>query len=139
MDMNRTPLRYASRRIARYRPEIYQRNILEPISIDAPNFDSVGINDVLHCLPGAFESKGVAFHHLKALMNPGAVLFGSTVLQGGVQRGAAAKLVMELYNQVRIFSNRGDSLEGLTRALKECFREVEVEVVGCSALFWARA
>jgi 2-polyprenyl-3-methyl-5-hydroxy-6-metoxy-1,4-benzoquinol methylase len=139
MDMNSTPLRFASRRIARYRPELYQRNILEPISIDAPNFDSVGINDVLHCLPGSFDSKGIAFEHLKALMNPGAVIFGSTVLHAGVERSWAAKLVMEMYNQVRVFSNRNDNLEGLTRALGESFREVEIQVLGCSALFSARA
>jgi hypothetical protein len=77
MDLNRNSLDFASRRIARYKPETYIRNVLEPIAIDALRFDSIGVNYLLHCLPGTMESKSVAFDHLKALMNPGAVLFGS--------------------------------------------------------------
>jgi ubiquinone/menaquinone biosynthesis C-methylase UbiE len=86
MDLNQNTLEFASQRIARYKPETYCRNVLEPISIDAAKFDSVGINYLLHCIPGSIESKAVAFDHLKALMKPNAVLFGPTLLQGGVTR-----------------------------------------------------
>ena len=44
MDLNQNALDYASRRIARYKPKTYVRNVLEPISIEAAAFDSVGIN-----------------------------------------------------------------------------------------------
>lgn len=139
MDLNETSLDFASRRIVRYQPETYVRNVLAPISIDEPKFDSVGINYLLHCLPGPIESKAVAFDHLKALMNPGAVLFGSTLLQGGVPRGRFAKCLMGIYNRKGIMSNEHDSLEGLKTALDQRFRDVSVEVVGCVALFSGRA
>jgi hypothetical protein len=93
---------------------------------------------VLHCLPGSMEAKAVAFDHLQALMNPRAVLFGSTLLQGGVPRRWWAKRLMDVYNHQRIFSNRHDSLAGLTRALRQRFRDVSVEVVGCAAMFVGR-
>jgi 2-polyprenyl-3-methyl-5-hydroxy-6-metoxy-1,4-benzoquinol methylase len=135
MDLNPGPLAFASRRIQRYKPEVYARNVLEPISINAPGFDSVGINDVLHCLPGSIESKALAFDHLKALMNPGAVIFGSTVLREGVQPTWLASKLMDIYNKMGMFSNRRDSLDDLQRALNRRFQSVLLEVVGCVALF----
>jgi len=138
MDLNPAPLDFASRRIERYKPKTYRRNILEPLSIDAEGFDSVGINDVLHCVPGSIESKAIAFDHLKALMNPHAILFGSTVLQGGVPRNWLARGLMEVYNRGGIFSNRQDSLDDLKHALGQRFRDVSLEVVGCVAIFSGR-
>src|SRR5262249_38220723 len=67
--------------------------------IDAAAFDPVGINYLLHCLPGTIESKAVSFDHLKALMNPGALFFGSTLLQGGVTQSWPAKRLMDFYNR----------------------------------------
>ena len=138
MDLNPNTLDFASRRIARYQPETYRRSVLEPIQFDAPGFDSVGINYLLHCLPGTIELKAVAFDHLKALMNPKAVFFGSTLLQGGVPRNWLAKRLMDVYNEKGIFSNRWDHLDGLTQELKRRFNDVSVEVVGCAALFRGR-
>jgi hypothetical protein len=138
MDLNPQALAFTAQRIARYQPETYRRNVLDPIAIEAPRFDSVGINYLLHCMPGTIESKAVAFDHLKALMNPNAVLFGSTLLQGGVQRSGFAKRLMHVYNKKGIFSNEQDDLEGLQRALSSRFRDVSVQVVGCGALFSGR-
>lgn len=138
MDLNSDALAFASQRIARYKPETYRRNVLEPISIDTERFDSVGTNYLLHCIPGSIESKSVALDHLKALMKPNAVLFGSTLLQGGVSRSWMAKRLMDAYNRKGIFSNEHDDLEGLKRALTHRFRDVSVQVVGCAALFSGR-
>lgn len=138
MDLNQSALDYASRRIARYMPEMYRRNVLAPICLDADKFDSVGINYLLHCIPGSIESKAAALDHLKALMNPNAVLFGSTLLQSGVPHSWLAKRLMSAYNKKGIFSNRHDDLEGLKRALSQRFRDVSVEVVGCAAIFSGR-
>ena len=125
-------------RIARHTPETYLRNVLEPISIDAANFDSVGINYLLHCLPGTIAAKTVILDHLKALMNPNAVLFGSTLLQGGVSRNWLARRLMAFYNKKGIFSNQHDDLNGLKQALNQRFHDVSVEIVGCAALFSGR-
>ena len=138
MDLNPNTLEYASRRIARYQPETHRRNVLDPISLDGRRFDSVGINFVLHCLPGSMASKSVAFDHLAALVNPGGVLFGSTLLHDGVTRSWLARRLMSLYNSRGIFSNEHDDASGLRRALEQRFREVSVVVVGCAALFSGR-
>ena len=138
LDINRSSLDFAAERVARYRPERYLRNVLEPVSIDAANFDSVGVNYVLHCLPGTIGAKTVMLDHLKAVMNPHAVLFGSTLLQGGVSRSWPARRLMAFYNGKGIFSNRADDLEGLKEALGQRFRDVSVEVAGCAALFSGR-
>jgi hypothetical protein len=135
LDLNPNALEFAAERIARYRPEKYLINVLEPISIDSARHDSVGINYLLHCLPGSIESKAVALDHLKALMNRNAVLFGSTLLQGGVPRNWGTRLLMDIYNRKGIFSNCNDTLDGLERVLRERFRDVTIEVIGCAALF----
>ncbi len=139
MDLNPDALDFASKRIARYKPTIYRRNVLEAISIDGERFDSIGINYLLHCIPGSIESKAVAFDHLKALLNPNGVLFGSTLLQRGVTRNWLAKRLMAVYNKKGIFANEHDDLDGLTSALKQRLRDVSVEVVGCAAIFSGRA
>ena len=51
MDLNRDCLAVAERRIARYRPETYQANVLEPVVFDAPRSDSIGMSYLLHCVP----------------------------------------------------------------------------------------
>ncbi len=138
MDLNPNALEYASRRIARYQPETYRRNVLEPISLTSARFDSVGINYLLHCLPGSIESKAVAFDHLRPLLNSNGVLFGATLLQGGVSRTWLATRLMGVYNKRGIFSNEHDDFEGLHHALTQRFRDVSITVVGCAALFSAR-
>jgi 2-polyprenyl-3-methyl-5-hydroxy-6-metoxy-1,4-benzoquinol methylase len=138
MDMNRDALQYAARRIARYEPETYVRNVLEPIDFDGAKFDSLGVNYLLHCLPGDMATKARAFDFLSPLMNPGAIVFGSTLLQGGVERSFAAQRVMAFYNSKGIFSNAQDDLEKLTRELEKRFDAVSVETVGCAALFSAK-
>lgn len=138
MDLNQNSLDFAARRIARYKPETYRRSVLDPIQIDAPKFDSLGINYLLHCIPGTIESKSVAFDHLRALMNPGAIIFGSTLLQGGVPRNWLATQAMGIYNRKGIFSNEADHLDGLTKELEKRFIDVSVKVVGCVALFSGR-
>lgn len=138
MDLNQSTLDFASRRIARYKPETYGCNVLEPIAIEAPKFDSVGINYLLHCLPGTMESKAVVFDHVKPLLHADAVVFGSTLLQGNIRRSRMAQRLMDFYNKKGVFTNQQDTLDGLRQALKQRFKEVAVEVVGCVALFSGR-
>ena len=128
-------LEFASKRNARYAPETYEQNILERVETTIEPFDSVGINYLFHCVPGAITEKAVALDHLKVVMNPGCRVFGSTILQGGVPRTWFAKKLMALYNKKGIFSNVDDGLEGLESALSKRFENVRLEVVGCVALF----
>jgi 2-polyprenyl-3-methyl-5-hydroxy-6-metoxy-1,4-benzoquinol methylase len=138
MDLNTNALEFAAQRLVRYQPERYCRNVLEPITLEAKKFDSVGINYLLHCLPGSIASKAIAFDHLRSMMNPNAIIFGSTLLQGSIPRNWFAKRLMAVYNSKGIFSNQDDDLEGLERSLSKRFRDVSIQVIGCAALFSGR-
>ena len=139
MDLSTSCLDAAGRRVARFDPEIIQANALEAITYDGPRFDSVGLNYLLHCLPGDISSKAVAFDHLIALANPGASIFGATLLHDGVHRNWFARQVMSRNNAHGIFSNTGDSLDGLRSVLSDRLSEISLEVVGCVAIFAGRA
>lgn len=135
MDLNVDCLEKARSRIARYDPEVYTANVLEPLTFDVPGFDSVGMNYLLHCIPGSIAAKAVAFEHVKALVNPGGIVFGATLLHDGVPRNRLARQVMARNNRHGIFSNTDDSLEGLRAALEEHLTDSAVEVVGCVGIF----
>ena len=135
MDPNTNCLDVSSRRIDRYNPEVYEANVLEPIPFDIAKFDSVGLNYVLHCIPGDIATKAVVFENLKALMNPGGVVFGATLLHDGVRRNWLARQVMDRNNKHGIFANVNDSLDGLRLALSQHFTPSAVEVVGCVGIF----
>lgn len=139
MDLNTNCLDVAARRIERYHPEIYVANVLEPISPIDDKFDSIGMNYLLHCLPGTIETKAVAFEHLLAMANPGAVVFGATLLHDGVPRNWMARQVMDRNNAHGIFSNAHDDLDGLHSVLSTHFNEATIEVIGCVAIFAGHA
>ncbi len=139
MDLNPNSLAFAAQRVARYRPETHQRNVLEPIRFDDPGFDSVGLMYLLHCLPGRMSDKTVVFDHLRPLMNRGALLFGATIVQGSAPRGPMAQRFMDVYNAKGIFSNRGDTVEALGEELAARFPRHDVALVGCVAVFRAFA
>lgn len=137
MDINMPSLDFASRRIARYVPEIYRRDILKPIDMEIPQFDSISCNYLLHCLPGTIRQKGAVLGRLKTLLNPGGVLFGSTILYRGVDVSLMDRLTMFSYNVVGIFSNRDDDLVGLRSALDGQFSRYSMEPVGSAVIFAA--
>jgi hypothetical protein len=138
MDLNPNCLHAASSRVRRYRPDVYRANVLDPITLDIPRFDSISMTYLLHCLPGTIKTKGAVFRHLTPFLNPGGVLFGATLLTEGVRRGRAAKRLMAFYNSKGIFANDQDDLQGLRAVLSEHLIAPTVEVVGCAALFSGR-
>jgi len=137
MDLNPNCLSFTAARLSRYKPETYRANILEPIDLDIDKFDTIGLNAVIHCLPGTMETKLVVFDHLKKLLNPGGVIFGSTVLNIGVEKNSLTNWFMKYYNDRKIFSNLDDDLLTLERGLKERFSNTELEVIGTVAIFRA--
>lgn len=135
LDPNPHCLRHTVARLARYSPEAYRANALEPIKLGVGGFDSIAINYVLHCMPGALPEKGVAFANLRPLLNPRGVVFGSTVLREGVPCDLRARVFMRLYNAGKVFCNLQDSLAGLGEALEGSFDHVQIDVIGCVAQF----
>lgn len=135
MDLSTACLAVASKRVARFDPELIEADVLQPIAYDGARFDSVGLNYLLHCLPGDISSKAVALDHLIALANPGAWVFGATLLQDGVDRNWFARKVMDRNNSHGIFSNADDTLDGLRSAVSDRLSDSSVEVVGCVGVF----
>jgi SAM-dependent methyltransferase len=138
MDLNPTPLEVATRRLHRYQPKTHQANALEPFGLPAGAFESVGLNWLLHCLPGNIASKSVVFDHCKTVLAPDGVVFGSTVLSGGVRHTPWSRWMMERLNRDGTFTNRDDHLDGLKTQLDQRFDSAQVEVVGAVGIFSAR-
>lgn len=137
LDVNPHSLRTAARRIARYQPEIHQRDVCQPLSLDLPPFDSIGLMYVLHCLSGAMADKARVFAHLVSLLRPGGVLFGATLLGQPLPCSAAARWLLARYNAAGIFANQNDDADALRAALVEHFDHLTLETHGCVALFAA--
>ncbi len=137
-DINPTSLAFARKRLARYSPQSYCHNALQPLEIDGPRFDSIGVNHLLHCLPVTMQAKGTVFEHLKTLLNPGGVLFGTTFLYRGVKRSLLATYFFYWLNLLGIMTNKQDDVDGLKQTLARHFAESDIEVIGCGALFWGR-
>jgi Methyltransferase domain len=135
MDLSRECLEKTKRKVARYSPETYLQNLLEPIQHKIDKFDSIGINYVMHCVPGNFKEKGVAFTHLQALLSENGILFGTTVLSEDIHQNLLAKPFMWLMNSLGVFNNRGDNARDLNECLERHFQLIEFEVVGVTAFF----
>jgi hypothetical protein len=137
LDINRHCLERAARRLARFKPELHQVDLLAPIDLGLARVESVGLTYVLHCLPGGMSEKLVVIDHLRALMGKSAVLFGATILGRGIAPNRAARALLDLYNDKGVFNNGDDDLTALRDGLRQRFDEVEVENEGCVALFRA--
>jgi hypothetical protein len=138
MDLNRNPLDKAAGRLMRYAPRTHQANVLEPWGLAPASYDSVGMANVLHCLPGAMPAKTVAFEHARTALVSGGVLFGATVLGEGVEHTRLSRTALKGMNRRGIFSNLNDSLEDLDAGLARVFSSHEIQVQGAVALFVAR-
>lgn len=141
MDLNPSTIELTSRRLAERGIDVraHTGSILAPIDIEHSPFDSVAANFVMHCVPGAWQDKGVAFSHIADITADEGVFFGSTILGRGVTHNLVGKALSTIYNDAtHIFSNRQDDRSGLEAALKAAFENVEVQVIGTVAVFAAR-
>jgi ubiquinone/menaquinone biosynthesis C-methylase UbiE len=137
-DLNPNSLSIAGKRLARYSPQTFRHNVLEPLEVDGPRFDSIATNHLLHCVPGTMQTKEIVFENLKTLLNPGGVLFGTTLLYRGVKRSIQATWCFHWLNLMGIMTNKQDDVEGLKQNLTRHFAESGIEIIGCGALFWGR-
>jgi SAM-dependent methyltransferase len=137
VDLNPTVPRVAAARISRYQPQLIRANVLEPLPVSAGMYDSVGMNFLLHCLPGDWAAKAAVLTNAATALRPGGRLFGSTILAHGVPTTAPARALMRLYNSRGIFHNTNDDLAGLREQLAGHFADHRLAVRGCVALFEA--
>jgi hypothetical protein len=136
VDLNANTLKATSRRIARYAPRSMVANALEPISFES-KFDSIGMNYVLHTMPGRMKRKAEVLRLARGYLNDGGVLFGTTLLGAGTDANALARILMRAYNRLKWFSNQQDTLADLEAGLRTHFGRYEVRVIGPTAVFEA--
>jgi hypothetical protein len=138
LDLNDVVLTTAARRISRYRPVTRTGDVFQPLDLGAAKFDSVGMNFLLHCLPGSVRQKSVVFDHVTPFLAPGARVFGSTVLGTDAEHTkASGKLLLRL-NGSDVFNNTEDRRDDIAHELSARFTEVEIEQSGTVCLFSAR-
>ena len=136
IDSNSDSLVRAAKKLAEFKPETHQENILEPLDLTLAPFDSISINYVLHGLPGSLELKAEkVFDHLIPLLKNDGTIFGTTVLGAEIKKPLLANLWMNFYNRKGIFSNTQDSLGAIMENLSSRFKTFNVEVHGCVVLF----
>ncbi|WP_188831158.1 class I SAM-dependent methyltransferase [Nocardia camponoti] len=140
MDLNPTPMEFTSRRLADRDTTVDTviGSVLEPVPASAgTQYDSIGMNFVLHCAPGGLDDKGIAFTHLGRILADDGVLFGSTILNRR-PRTRFGRALSFAYRRIGAFNNDADDRAGLERALRESFRHFQIAEVGDVTLFRAR-
>jgi len=141
MDLSDSCLRKTSARLVRFNPISFRHDILKPLDETMETmtgrYQSICLNFVLHCVPGGFASKSIAFANLKPLLQSDGVIFGATVLSRKARPKLIARTALRLLNAIGIFNNEQDHAEELLQGLKRHFVFVEVTIVGATALFFA--
>ena len=136
-DINRHCLDLAGRRLARFRPELVQASLFDPLPRMGQVFDSIGLTYVLHCLPGTMIEKLTVLDRLLPLLARRAVLFGVTILGRNVAPNFAARRLLALYNDSGVFNNLADDEAALEAGLRQRFDQVHIARHGLVALFTA--
>jgi len=136
-DLNRRCLAKSGARLLDFAPSTLAHNILKPLPPIANGFNSVGMNYVLHCIPGGFGRNRIIFDNVATALNDGGVFFGATLIPGKFRDGAWSWLLMQALNAVGIFSNLNHSLDELKSALDVSFSRVEIAVIGNACVFSA--
>lgn len=136
MDLNPECLAFTEKRLARFKPESFQRNVLAPIDTSGKRFLSISANYLLHCLPGPFSEKGMSLVYLYDILEPGGVLFGTTLLHDKVQQlGGFARLLNKVYNNKQVFSNQDDTAANIEAFLSSNFDDFSLNFLGGAAIF----
>lgn len=136
-DLNRRCLAKSGARLAAFAPEMLEHNIQQPLPISARGFKSVGMNYVLHCIPGRFSRNQAIFQNVHAALEEEGVFFGATLIPDKFRDGIASWLLMRALNGLGIFNNSNHRVDELKGALKVYFSKVEVSMVGNAAVFVA--
>jgi SAM-dependent methyltransferase len=139
MDLNANSLALAAHRLRRYAPRVSQANVLDPWQLPPDSVDSIGLFNLLHCLPGSIPDKAVVFKHARTVLTSNGVLFGSTILGQGVHHNWLAKRELAAANMRGIMCNALDRLDDLEMALANAFDQPEITIAGSMALFCARS
>ncbi|MGX1779243.1 class I SAM-dependent methyltransferase [Nocardia brasiliensis] len=137
VDLNPAPLAMAAERLRRrgITARTHQGSVLSPLPVDH-QFASVAASLLMHCVPGGWDTKGIAFQHIAAVTADDGVFFGSTVLSS--PETVLSRLVGGAFRLQGGFDNAADDEPGLRRALEAAWGTVQLHRVGQMALWTAR-
>jgi ubiquinone/menaquinone biosynthesis C-methylase UbiE len=137
MDLNQNSLHFAAKRIKNLDPKLIKTDIMQPLSseITAQKYDSIGLNFLLHCLPGTMDDKSIVFKNIADLLEPNGNCFGSTIIND--YKNVKASKLANIYNKKGIFSNKQDTYQSLEQNLKQYFSNVKLKQIGSVVLFQA--
>ncbi|NNH72473.1 class I SAM-dependent methyltransferase [Nocardia uniformis] len=140
MDLNPAPLSHTRKRLHSKGCQVrtVTGNVLDPVPDSAgTGFDSIGLNFVMHCVPGSFAQKGVAFTHLARVLADDGTLFGATILNQR-PRTLFGRALSATYTRAGAFNNADDNCTGLESTLRAAFAYVELTDVGDVTMFTTR-
>ena len=81
------------------------------------------------------DDKSTVIANAVAMLKPGGVLFGATILSDEHLQRRLSRRLMHFYNQKNIFSNKQDDYASLHRVLNQHLKGIEMQLHGCVALF----
>ena len=136
MDPNQNVLEHAARKLHRYDVTAVEADVLKPFPVPGP-FESVGMNMVIHCLPGPTSRKALAIQNVAAVLSPAGTFFGATILGRAAEHSWLGHRVLTVFNKQRGFDNLDDSEGSLREMLEASFEHVNIDIVGSAAIFRA--
>jgi SAM-dependent methyltransferase len=137
LDPNPNVLQHVNRRLRGLDVTAVEADILKPLPPMGP-FSSVGMNAVLHCLPGPMARKALAVANIASVLAPDGVLFGATVLGRSTRHTRMGRGFLWAFNRRGVFDNLDDTEDGIAEILRRSFGEVKIETCGGLAIFVAR-
>ncbi|MFI5778972.1 class I SAM-dependent methyltransferase [Nocardia sp. NPDC051570] len=139
IDLNQHPLDMAGRRLRerRIEPTTHIASVLRPLPVER-RYASVAASLLMHCVPGGWDSKGIAFAHIADATADDGVFFGATVLSHDVPHTRISRATSASFNRRGGFHNEDDDLDGLVGALEKAYADVRVNTIGSIALWTAR-
>lgn len=135
MDLNPSSLKAASKAVANLSPKTYLADIFQLQPALANKFSSISMNYLLHCLPGSMHSKKQVIANAVAMLHSHGVLFGSTILSDPELQNFLSRRLLSYFNNKEWFCNREDTQTALEEILEEHLEQVEIQIMGCVALF----
>jgi hypothetical protein len=138
IDLQSNCLEFTARRLSRYRPRTYLRDVLRPMhDIAERPFDSIALGGILHCLAGDLRSKCKVFDTVATLTKSGTKIFGYSLVSDEVSLRTRTRTVHRLLNCLRVVDNADDHLSALKHELATRFVSCRIRSIGCMALFSA--
>lgn len=136
IDVNQDILEESSRNLENNckNINIINHNIFEKNNkLEIKNYNSIGINYVLHCVPNDLSYS--ISNMINNIPNNNLTLFGSTVIPSEKDKFSLAQLEIYFLNKFGIFNNKSHSVNDISLYIKNNFQNYNMNKIGNSFLF----